>query len=169
MTGPSDRRAAAAAAAAGAFAGGCLLTQLVTVPAWRRAATPGSALEAFRRGGPVTGAVLFPTEAVATGLLVSVAASRVAGHQAGARESLLAAAGMVATVAMLPLYFGRANTELMDRGCPPASVPARLASWSRWNWARTVLATAATALAISSHRGGRPRTGRPGTSGTRQP
>ena len=139
----------------------------VTGPTDRRAAAiPGSVLEGLRRGGPGTGAVLFPTEAVATGPLVSVAVSRVAGHQAGARESLLAAASVVATVAMLPLCFGRANTELMDRGCPPGSVPARLASWSRWSWARTALATAATALATSSHRGGRPRTGGPGASGT---
>lgn len=147
-----DRRAAAGAAAAGAFAAGCLLTQLVTVPAWRRAGTPASALEAFRRGGPVTGAVLFPVEAVATGLLGSVAVSRARDGQRSGTAPLVAAVSMAATVAMLPLYFGRANAQLVGRGCPPSSVPARLASWSRWNGVRTVLALVATAAAIGSHR-----------------
>ena len=152
--GPStstDRRTAAGLVATGAFAAGCLLTQLVSVPGWRRAGTPEAVLEAFRRGGPVTGGLLFPLEAVATGLLVSAAASRARDEHPGAAAPR-AAVSMVGTVAMLPLYFGRANAQLMSRDCPPSSAPDRLASWSRWNAVRTALALVATAAAIGSHR-----------------
>jgi len=153
---PPDKRAgwpaAAAAAASGAFAGGCLLTQIVTVPAWRRAPTSQAALEAFRRTGPATGAVLFPIEALATGLLLKVALSRARGQQPGAGSALAAALSMAGTVALLPVFFIRANTQLLDRDHPPASVPAVLTSWSRWNWLRTGLAVLATGLTISSTR-----------------
>lgn len=142
----------AAAAASGAFAGGCLLTQVVTVPAWRRTPTPEAALEAFRRTGPATGAVLFPIEALATGLLLKVALSRARRQQPGASSALVAALSMAGTVALLPVYFVRANTQLLDREHPPASVPTLLRSWSRWNWLRTSLAVAATGLTVSSTR-----------------
>lgn len=149
---PAGWPAVAAAAASGAFAGGCLLTQIVTVPAWRRAPTPQAALEAFRRTGPATGAVLFPIEALATGLLLKVALSQSRGQQPGAFAALAAALSMAGTVALLPVFFIRANTQLLDRDHPPASVPAVLTSWSRWNWLRTGLAVLATGLTISSTR-----------------
>ena len=143
---------AAAAAASGAFAGGCLLTQVVTVPAWRRTPTPQAALEAFRRTGPATGAVLFPIETLATGLLIEVAVSRARDHNPGASPALAAAISMAGTVALLPAFFLRANTQLLDRDHPPASVATLLRSWSRWNWLRTGLALLATGLTISSTR-----------------
>ena len=143
---------AAAAAASGAFAGGCLLTQVVTVPVWRRAPTSQAALEAFRRTGPATGAVLFPIEALATGLLIKVAVSRAQQQRPGASSALIAALSMAGTVALLPAYFIRANTRLLDREHPPASVPTALRSWSRWNWLRTALAVLATGLTIRGTR-----------------
>ena len=81
----------AAAAASGAFAWGCLLTQVVTVPVWRRAPTSQDGLEAFRRTGPATGAVLFPIDVLATGLLIEVAVSRAQHQQPGASPALAAA------------------------------------------------------------------------------
>jgi len=149
---PAGWHPAAAAAASGAFAGGCLLTQIVTVPAWRRAPNPQAALEAFRKTGPATGAVLFPIEALATGLLFKVAVSQAQRQQPGASSALVAALSMAGTVALLPAYFIRANTQLLDREHPPASPPTLLRSWSRWNWLRTGLAVLATGLAISSNR-----------------
>lgn len=160
----------AAAATSGAFAWGCLLTQVVTVPAWRRAPTPQAGLEAFRRTGPATGAVLFPIEVLATGLLIKVAVSRAQHQQPGASPALAAALSMAGTVALLPAYFNRANTQLLNREHRPASVPTLLRSWSRWNWLRTGLAVLATGLTISSTRTSRRIGGStPGESSNRAP
>jgi hypothetical protein len=142
----------AGAAAAGAFAAGCLLTQVVTVPVWRRAPTAEAALELFRRTGPATGAVLFPVDGLAAGLLIQVAVSRARRQEPGAGTALVAALSMAGTVALLPAYFARANTRLLDREHPPAAAPALLESWSRWNWLRTGLALLATGMTIASAR-----------------
>ena len=143
-----DWRVSAAATASGAFAWGCLLTQLVTVPAWRRAETGEARLRAFRNGGPTTGAVLFPVEVAAAGLLSSVAWSRLRTGDSKALPAGLAAVAMMGTIAMLPLYFAKANRQLLDPACPPVSAASRLDSWRRWNWARTGLGVVAVGLAV---------------------
>lgn len=156
MTGPPDptgtsgrgvpRALAAGFASTAAFAVGCVLTQAVTVPTWRRM-EPDVFLERFRTTGPTTGAILFPVEVAAVGLLGVATASAVRRDESGRPAALAAAtAAMAGTVLLLPAYFARANAAFLRSGSPADAVPAELARWNRWNRARTGLALAATAL-----------------------
>ncbi|WP_026197843.1 DUF1772 domain-containing protein [Sciscionella marina] len=135
--------ATAATASSAAFATGCLLTQLVTVPTWR-AMEPTTFLKRFVTSGPATGAILFPVEAAAVALLgattYTVTRQRLPGRLAWGA----ATASMTATVILLPVYFGRANTALLDPAFPPSNVADELSRWSKWNWVRTTLGVAAT-------------------------
>jgi hypothetical protein len=155
MTRNVPRALVAGVAATSAFAVGCVLTQAVTVPMWRRM-EPAAFLERFATTGPATGAVLFPVEIASVGLLATATAS-VARRREPGRLLLAAATGaMAGTVLLLPAYFARANAAFLRPGFPTEAVAAELAAWNRWNWVRTGLAVAATALsgaaAVSSDR-----------------
>jgi hypothetical protein len=139
------RTLVAAAATTTAFAVGCLLTQVVTVPMWRRM-EPEVFLRQFATTGPATGAVLAPMD-IASVTLLGVATASVARRDAPGRVPLAAATGaMAGTVLLFPAYFARANAAFLRPGFPTDGVAAALAAWNRWNWARTGLALAATAL-----------------------
>lgn len=140
------RTAAAAVAASAAFTAGCALTQAVTVPAWR-AMEPTAFLRRFAVSGPATGAVLFPVEVAAVVLLGATTRTTTAQRRPGRWAWAGATAAMAATVALLPVYFARANTALLDPAFPPDDVPAELRRWNGWNWGRTALAAAATVSA----------------------
>lgn len=140
---------AAATATTAAFAGGCLLTQVVTVPHWRDM-DPAAFLPHFASAGPATGAVQLPVDVASVLLLGITTYANVKERRPGRTPSALAAAGMAGTVILLPVYFARANFALLDPDFPLEDVPAELSSWSRWNWVRTGLAVAATALSCAA-------------------
>lgn len=146
----TSTRSAAAVATTAAFAAECLLTQAATARSWQRATSPQEALEAFRRCGPATGAVSFPTEVLSSGLVASLAVTSARRGGRNAPRWALASVSMAGTLALLPLHFARANWKLMDRDFPASEARAELASWSRWNRARTGLALLATVLAVSA-------------------
>jgi anti-sigma factor RsiW len=137
----------AAVAATGAFALGCLVTQLVTVPSWQRAGTPEASLRSFRRSGPATGAALFPTEVLAVGLLARLTADAVRNQRPEAAWWAPATVGMLGTLVLLPVFFVSTNRALLDADCPPSAVPDLVAAWKRWNWVRFGFALGATLFA----------------------
>jgi Domain of unknown function (DUF1772) len=139
------RTLVAGAATTAAFAVGCLLTQVVTVPMWRRM-DPEMFLRQFATTGPATGAVLAPMD-IASVTLLGVATASAARRGAPGRMPLAAATGaMAGTVLLFPAYFARANAAFLRPGFPTDAVGTGLAAWNRWNWVRTGLALAATAL-----------------------
>jgi hypothetical protein len=142
---PIPRTLVAGVATTAAFAVGCLLTQVVTVPMWRRL-DPEVFLRQFATTGPATGAVLAPMD-IASVTLLGVATASATRRAAPGRVPLAAAtAAMAGTVLLFPAYFARANAAFLRPGFPTDGVAAALAGWNRWNWARTGLALAATAL-----------------------
>ncbi|GDY28999.1 DUF1772 domain-containing protein [Gandjariella thermophila] len=140
-----------AVAATSAFAGAALLTQTVIVPAWR-AMDPAAFLPHFAVYGPATGATVFPFEAASV-LLLGVTTAR--GRGPGRALWALAAAGMVATLVLLPIYFVPANLAMLDPAFPARAVPAELTAWYRWNWVRAGLGLASAALACGALAAGR--------------
>lgn len=52
----------------------------------------------------------------------------------------------MATLALLPVYFGRANERMVTKAIEASEVSAELESWSRWQWLRTALAASVVAL-----------------------
>lgn len=153
---------AAALAATAAFAGGGLLTQLVTVPHWRDM-DPAAFLPHFATSGPATGAALFPIEVASVLLLGATAYASIKRRRPGWIPWALATASMVGTVVLLPIYFAGANFAMLDPAFPAEAVPAELTAWYRWNWVRTGLALAATALscaALTADRGDSAKTAR---------
>jgi hypothetical protein len=139
------RTLVAGVATTAAFAVGCLLTQVVTVPMWRRL-DPDVFLRQFPTTGPATGAVLAPID-VASVTLLGVATASAARRDAPGRLPLAAATGaMAGTVLLFPAYFARANAAFLRPGFPTDAVAAGLATWNRWNWVRTGLALTATVL-----------------------
>lgn len=135
----------AAIATTAAFAGGCLLAQIVVVPHWRDM-DPAAFLPHFAIYGPATGAVLFPIEATSVLLLGITTYSNVRRRRPGGLAWALATACMVGTVLLLPVYFAGANLAMLAPGFPPQAVPAELTEWYHWNWVRTGLALLASAL-----------------------
>ena len=116
---------AAALACAAAFAGGGLLTQTAIVPFWR-AMEPTAFLDSFATYGPATGATLVPSRAP---LCCAAGHRRLhdgAPPRAGASRLDRALLCMVATVLLLPLYFGDANEAFLGR---TTAVADALAVW----------------------------------------
>jgi hypothetical protein len=138
------RALVAGVATTAAFAVGCVLTQVVTVPMWRRM-EPQVFLRTFATTGPATGAVLAPLD-IASVTFLSIATASAVRRRARGRVPLAAATGaMAGTVLLFPVYFARANAALL-RDFPTDAVAAGLTAWNQWNWVRTGLAVAATAL-----------------------
>lgn len=123
-----------------AFAAGALLSQTVIVPLWR-AMSPVEFLHRFGGSGPVTGATVFPFEAVSMVTLTIVA------YSTRRAVWVLAALAMLGTLILLPLYFAPADLGLLRPGFPTHAVAGALAVWSRWNWLRTALGLTAAVLA----------------------
>ncbi len=61
---------------------------------------------------------------------------------------LLSVAMLVASLAVLPLYFVKTNTKFYKRAIPTDEIPDEVQSWSRWHWSRTVTPVAAVGLSV---------------------
>jgi uncharacterized membrane protein len=107
---------------------------------------PAAFLPHFATSGPATGAVLFPIEVTAVLTLGATTYASIYRRGPGRIPWALATASMAGTVALLPIYFARANIAMLDPAFPVQAVPGELTAWYRWNWVRTGLALAATAL-----------------------
>jgi hypothetical protein len=155
---PSGRVArvieATAVATTAAFAGGALLSQTVIVPNWRRM-DPDAFLRDFPTFGPATGATVFPFEVASVVLLGITAYSTAKSRRPGRLFWALATSGMAGTLALVPMYFLRANLAMLDPAFPRHAVHAELATWYRWNWVRTGLGLASAALACAALSTGR--------------
>lgn len=137
----------------GAFAGGCLFVSAVLVPAWRRM-DPEEVLEWFASNELRSGLTLATLEAAGTlGALGCFLGARREGSD-GRLPWALASLCMVATFVQLPLYFVETNKAMVRREIPPRQVGTKLDSWSRWQWARTLLAVAAVAFSLWGASGG---------------
>jgi hypothetical protein len=134
------------------FAGTMLTEGFVLVPYWRSlgaadffgwyAANAKRLLDFF---GPVTwlGGL---------SALAAAVASWWTSHP-GRWPAAIAAAAMLLAVATFFLYFERANAGFTAATIPADDLPAQLALWARWHWARTTLslvAVLAAALALRS-------------------
>lgn len=126
--------------------GGGLLTQTVVVPLWQ-AMEPAAFLDSFATYGPATGATLFPVELLSVVLLGAVVVATVRHREPGRLVWVGALLCMVATVLLLPLYFGDANAAFLGRTVD--DVAGALAAWHAWNWVRTGLAVVSVVLACA--------------------
>ena len=129
----------------GAFAGGCLVAAVVVAPSWRRM-DPEAFLDRFPEDGPRLGATLFPLEVF--GALFAVLAF-VGALRRGSNGRLpwgLSALCIVATLALLPVYFAGANSRMLDGAIEASEVAAELERWAGWQWLRTALAVLAGAF-----------------------
>ena len=60
----------------------------------------------------------------------------------------LSLALLVASLAVLPLYFVRTNTKFYKRTLRPTEVTAEIQTWSRWHWSRTINPLIAVVLTV---------------------
>jgi len=136
-----------AVAALGIFLGAQLTEGLVLVPYWR-ALPPEQFFRWYadndrrllRFFGPLT---------TATALLAIAAALATWWEgRPGAAAAALAALAMVVVVASFVAYFERANRRFATAAVAPSELPAELARWDAWHWARTALAAVAFAAAL---------------------
>jgi hypothetical protein len=142
------RTALGSVAAATMFASGCLFVQRVVVRRRWLPMTSRGFLTDFRRWGPRIGIVLFPIELVATVLLVVTTRREARRGRPGVAAWAAATTCEGATLALLLVYFGRANSALMSPAFPVDEASAELGRWRRWHAVRTLLAALAAVLSV---------------------
>jgi Domain of unknown function (DUF1772) len=68
----------------------------------------------------------------------------------GRWAALVAAILMVVAASTFFVYFERANASFHHREVTAADLPAQLARWAKWHWARTAISFGALAAALVS-------------------
>jgi hypothetical protein len=136
-----------AAAALGLSAGAVLAEGAVLVPYWR-SLSPEAFLAWYRRNAGLLFRFFAPLELVAA--LLSILAAVVASRAASFAAPLLTASAVLAlaVLAMFPLYFQRVNASFAAGTIAIERVAGELRRWSRWHWARVVVATLAFLVAL---------------------
>lgn len=136
-------------ASLGLFAGAMLTEGLVLLPMWRAQ----SATEFFAWYGANAQRLLdfFGPLTWTAGLLALAAAVTARWSPEPVRApAIVAALCMAAAVLTFPLYFGHTNTSFARATLAPAALPAELARWAVWHWARTGFSLAALAAGLTS-------------------
>jgi hypothetical protein len=142
-----------AAVVLGVAAGALVTEGAVLVPTWR-ALAPTDFLAWYRRHAGLLFRFFGTLEVVA--LLAALAAFALDWRAQGAPSlpRAVAAALCLAVLAVFPLYFQRVNASFEQATIALDRVPAELARWARWHWARTALALGAAIAAVLAARGG---------------
>jgi len=138
-----------AAIALGLSAGALLAEGAVLVPFWR-SLPPLSFLEWYRQHGPLLLRFFGPLEVVAALVAVGAAAISWVDETDSSNLLLLCAILAVAVLAAFPLYIKRVNQSFATGASGADRVSAGLNEWSRWHWARTIVATGAFVAAVAA-------------------
>lgn len=129
----------------GAFAGGCLVVSVVMVPSWRKM-DPDAFLDWFSENGPRLGLTMLPLEAAGALSAVLAFAGALRRRSNGRLLWGMSSLCIVATLALLPIYFAQANARMLNKTIEASEVGTELESWQSWQWLRTALAALAVAL-----------------------
>ena len=134
---------ALASVALGLYAGSLLTEAALLVPYWRTL----SSEEFFMRHGdfgPRLYRYFFPMTNAAVWLAVLSAA--LDGFSDGHRNA--AALLCMAALGTYFMYFQKANASFADHSLAESALPAELARWSAWHWARTAASLLAFVLSV---------------------
>jgi len=137
------------AASLAIFVGAMLTEGLVLVPYWR-ALAPGDFLAWYAANDRRLLGFFGPLTAVTALLAIVAALAALWAGRPGRWLALLAAVLALVVVSTFFLYFAKANASFAAATIGVGNVPAELARWSAWHWARTVLSIAALAAALVS-------------------
>ena len=136
-----------AAVALGLAAGGVVAEGAVLVPWWRE--MPADAFLAWYAANASRLFNFFGVLEVASTLLAVAAAALFHFQPGRSRWFFIASAVLsVAVLAAFPLYFEQINAGFAAGTTPFDRVPAELARWAAWHWARTAIALGAFAAAV---------------------
>jgi hypothetical protein len=136
-----------AAAALGTFSGAMLTEGCVLIPYWRSLG-PDAFFAWYRANGKRLVDFFGPLTWITA--LTSIAAGGASWwtHDPNRWYSLTAAIGMLTTVMMFFVYFEGANARFSAATVPAHQLPAVLARWAAWHWARTTLSLLALATGL---------------------
>ena len=139
-------------ASAGVFAGAMLTEGFVLVPYWR-ALAPADFLSWYAANDQRLFGFFAPlTAAAALIAVVAALASFWEGHP-GRWAGVVAAGLMVVAVGTFFVYFEQTNASFAAGTIAVERVPAELARWASWHWARTGISIVALGAAALSCRG----------------
>ena len=138
-----------ATVALGVSAGALAAEGAVLVPFWR-SLQPEAFLAWYREHAGLLLRFFGPLEITATVLaLAALALNWLLG--CAATDPLIVSAFLaVAVLAAFPIYFQKVNARFAAGTIAQDCVQAELRRWSRWHWARTVLAVGAFVSAVIS-------------------
>ncbi|WP_415400978.1 anthrone oxygenase family protein [Tateyamaria sp. SN3-11] len=131
------------------FSAGLLVTSIVIVDSWGQM-NPAAAVDWFAVYGLTLGFVMAPLGGLAVLFsLVAFVSILIRGKDRAQKIAwLLALACTVGTMALLPIYFGEANTRFFEKTIELPQVAEEIERWASWNWVRTNLALAATVVIL---------------------
>ena len=154
MTRGADAALALSAGCLGIFAGANLTEGSVLVPYWR-ALGPAEFFAWYAANDARLLGFFGPLTTVTVLVALGAAAWATWTAHAGRRAAAVAAGLSVVAMSMFFVYFRAANASF---SAGTAELPAELARWAAWHWARTGLSVAALAAAVialtSRSRGG---------------
>ena len=119
----------------GLLAGGMVLIATGLVPYWRTIDT-AEFTTAFSTSLPTVGGTMIVLTILGTGSMV-IAAGLALWKKLAGRVWL--AAGAIATLVCVPLYFGAANAALSGGALSPDAIASELATWQQMHWFRTII------------------------------
>ena len=133
----------------GVYAGAMLAEGCVLVPYWRSA--PAAEFFSWYGANAARLQSFFGGVTWAAGLsAIAAAVATFWAGRPGRWSSLVAALLMIAAAASFFVYFKSANASFANRTLSAAGLPAELARWGAWHWARTVVSLGAFAAALLS-------------------
>jgi len=135
--------------ALGLSAGALVIEGAVLIPSWR-SLQPDRFLAWYREHARLLFKFFGPLEIIAAGLAVATLALSWVARAAATQLLILSAFLAVAVLAAFPLYFQKVNASFAAGAIVPDRVPGELRRYSRWHWARTVLAVGAFVSAVIS-------------------
>lgn len=131
--------------ALGLTAGAMLAEATILVPYWKTL-SPEQFFDWYQDHAHLLVDFYSPLEIASTVLAVGAAALNVAKRRA-ARLWVLAALLSLAVIVLFFVYFQDANAGFTNRSVAPQALPAALATWGAWQWARVALGIGAFAAA----------------------
>jgi hypothetical protein len=131
----------------GISAGSLVAEGAVLVP-WWRSMPPESFLIWYSANASRLFDFFGPLEIVSA--LLAAAAGALRRYQGGSGSGLFIASAILAVAVLLvyPLYFQEVNAGFAAGTTPVDEMPAELARWAAWHWARTTIGIAAFAAAV---------------------
>jgi hypothetical protein len=136
-------------AALGVYVGAMLTEGCVLVPYWR-SLPPSEFLGWYAANDRRLVGFFGPLTAVTALLAVAAALASLRERDPRRWAAVTAAALSTVAVATFFVYFERANARFAAAAIAVDDVPAELARWARWHWARTALSVAAFAAGLVS-------------------